>query len=205
MNLALDEGDIFMLPSFTTVHMTKILADAIYGDLVKKGFMQDPSTFTMEGVTYLKKVDDYKKAMKYVKIGSVVIGIYKEEFAISLFWNQLNNEFDFSRIQLNDVVKQLSYTYPFLCLDNSEKDTTILDGQITFNTLIEKYSLKYDNTIYLSTLDVVKLREQKKDMVTNEIIFYCYNSCYYYDINQEKLSLCSITQMKDLLRKRLRM
>ncbi len=204
MNLALDGGDIFTLPSFTTVHMTKILADTIYGDLVQKGFMQDPSTFTMEGVMCLKKVDDFKKATKYVKIGSLVIGIYKDEFAISLFWNQLNNEFDFRRIQLNDVVKQLSSTYPFLCLENSEMETAILNRQITFNDLIEKYSLKYDNTIYLSTLDVIKLREQKKDMVTNEIIFYCYNSCYYYDSNQEKLSTCSITQMKDLLRKRLK-
>lgn len=202
MNLTLDDNDIFTIPSFQTVHMTGIIADTCYGELVKKGYMEDEDNFTLEGARFLNNVENYKKAKKYVKIGPVVIGIYRENYGILLFWDMYNDEYDFCRVQLHDVTAQLSVTYPFLGLKECKTDSQIVDETISYDDLIKSYSLKYDNAIYLSTLDIDLLKKQGRDMVTNEILFYCDEQCYYYDRNLEKLSTSTIAQCQSLLIKR---
>ncbi len=202
LNLALDGRDIFMLPKFTNVHMTNLLGSSVYSALVAKGLMQDSENFTQEGAVFFKKVEQYKNAIKYVKIGPIIIGLYHESYAIALITDENTNSYNFKRIKYDNLIEQLYPAYPFLNTNHNSVSYSELNNPISYYELKNRYSFKLDNALYLSTLDMKLLREKKKDMVTNELLFHTEGMTYCYDFNLEKLSTCSPMQLQDLIKER---
>ena len=202
LNLALDGRDIFMLPMFSNVHMTNLLGSSVYSTLVTKELMYDSENFTQEGAIFLKKIEQYKNAKKYVKIGPIIIGLYNESYAIALITKGNTNSYDFKRIKYENLMEQLYPAYPFLNHNHNSAVFPEVNNQISYEELKNKFSLKLDNALYLSTLDMKLLLEKKKDMVTNELLFHSEGMTYYYDFSLEKLSSCSSMQLQDLIKER---
>lgn len=204
LNLVLDGNDIFNIPSFNEVCMNALIADSVYKALNEKSLIVDSSILTIAGTELVKKISDYKKAKKYVQVGHLTLGIYKENFAIALIRKIRGCEFDFRRIKISDISNQISSSYPFLDNDNSSPCESDNNEKLSYEELITKYSLNDDNAIYLSTLDVDILKVKKKDFATNEIIFWYDGYFYYYNRNQQSLFSCTRLKIMQILEERVK-
>ncbi len=99
LNLVLDKGDIFAIPSLSSKKLPALLVEKVYNSLIKKQILINSNTFTEEGAKLVKCIADYKQAERYVKIKTVIIGIYKEGYGIALLENPFIHTYAFVRIK----------------------------------------------------------------------------------------------------------
>lgn len=99
LNLVLDKGEIFAVPELSLKRLPAVLAEKAYKSLIDKQILIDSNTFTEEGINLVKCISDYKKASKYVKIESLVVGIYKESYGIALLKNPCAGTYAFARVK----------------------------------------------------------------------------------------------------------
>ncbi len=198
LNLALDQKNIFMLPDFGELNMSNLLVDAVSEVLVRKGLLESENTFTSEGMKITKRILDYKKATKYVKLGSLVIGYCNRENGVVLKRYQ-QDDYAFERIDLKDQFHQLCIAYPFLQQKSGKSPTSALPTQMqmTFSDVVQKYALTIDNCAYLSTFTV------EKRHCTNEIIFSQSENLYVYDRDSQYLKQTTTLALHKLLQERM--
>lgn len=201
LNSVLDKRNFFSMPSLESIKLPPLLAESVYASLIEKGILLDAESFTEEGVRLVKRMADYKDAKKYVKIGSLVMGLYKDEEGIALIQNPLHGVYDFKRVSTKLNMEEMAKRYPFLLMEREKTDRQ--PQRITYNELREKYSFKLDNTIFLSTFDMVKARVDRKAATTNEVLFFNEDAHYRYDRDQQILYVSSAAEAQEILEERM--
>jgi hypothetical protein len=174
LNMALDGKDIFALQSLRKIITSKMLLQSVKKQLIRKKLLENESSFTMKGVQVVKNMQDYKKARKYVKLGSVVIGVTDEENTVALIRHGMPQEYEFQTLDIRDGFSQLRSAYPFL-QENTENHNCETTREVEYEKFQEQYALTFDDAIYLSTYSL----EEKK--MTDEIIFSSNGALCLYD------------------------
>ena len=195
LNRALDGKDIFGLPAFHNMGSSNMLIKSVKNQLIRKGLLENESAFTMEGVQLVKLMDDYKKSCKYVKIGSILIGIKNEKTATVLLRKGIPVEYEFNILNLSDCHSHLSDYYPFL-IPNKKAKTDETRSEIDYEDLVEAYSLTAVNALYISTYTV----EDKK--TTDEILFSTSEGVGLYD-RKTQILVDNFCCTEDLIRERI--
>lgn len=182
LNLALDGKQILSLPNFDELKISNLLVNEILQTLIQKGYLADFNVFTDEGLRVVRKIQDYKKAKRYIKIGNLTIAPNDNQTGIMLE-NRGNTEFYFSKISLDNCYDQISSIYPFIELENN--NTEELYENISYEQLLDKYPLTIDNSIYISTL---RIDAENNQTYTNEVVFHFEGDNYIFDRTNNVLS-----------------
>lgn len=175
LNRALDGRDIFGLPSFREIGGSEMMIHSVKEQLIRKGLLESESSFTMKGVQAVKHMEDYKNAQKYIQLGSLFIGIKKDQdTAISLVRRGIPQEFEFQALNTGDSFTQLCAIYPFLSQKTKEPEAAN-EYEMKYEELIEFYGLTIDNTLYLATYTA------EGEGLTDEIFFPAEDRVCLYD------------------------
>lgn len=201
LNMALDRRDFFSVPSLRSRTMPSLFSEQVYVSLIKKGLLMDKNTLSKEGTMLVKRMEDYKNSLKYIKIGALTIGLYQKNFGIALMENPVDKTYSFARMNMKFEDLKLNKMYVFLDKENEKEP--VLNGSIKFDTLQEKVDFKLDNAIFLSTLDMRKAASDIKSAIINEVLFYYEGHHYRYDRNKELIYPCSKEDTWTYLRERL--
>lgn len=216
LNTALDGKQISFLPDFEKHRMSKFYSDDVINALISKEIMEDKSTLTKQGAYLVKRVYDFKRAKKYVKLGSIVIAFTCSDSGVVLKHIPQKKQYYFERIEMKDNLGDLNEEYPFLrknsnseddCAKNKEpllqdNDSSVEEKNyesISYEDLVETYNLGFHNTIIISSFE--KLEEELK--VTNEVIFQSDNKLYFYDRDTQALAVKRANDLQELLSRRL--
>lgn len=171
-----------------------MLIQTVKRQLIKRGMLESESALSMEGVQIVKYIDDFKKAVKYVKLGSILIGIKDKKTAVLLLRKGIPVEYEFQALNLDDFYPQLCEFYSFLKV-KQENSTEVRSQEIGYEELQEVYGLSADNTLYLSTYKI----EDKR--TTDEIFFSVDRELFFYD-RKTGLLLYPFSDAEKLIRER---
>jgi hypothetical protein len=174
LNRALDGMDIFGLPSLKNVGGSEILINSVKKQLIDRGALESESSFTMDGVQLVKYIDDYKKARKYVKIDSVLIGIKDENTAVLILRKNIPIEYEFQKLNLKDFFNQLCEFYPFL-IQKRKNTVEVIHQEIGYEEMKEAYAVNADNSLYLSTYTIDKNKFTDEVFFSVDGILFLYN------------------------------
>lgn len=189
LNMALDRRDFWGVPSLRSRTMPSLFSEKVYKSLIEKGLLSDKDTLTKEGAMCVKRMEDYKNSLKYIKIGALTIGLYQKDFGIALMENPVDKTYSFARMNMKFENLALNKMYAFLDKENEKEP--VLNGSMQFDTLQEKVDFKLDNAIFLATLDMKKAASDIKSAIINEVLFYYEGHHYRYDRNKELIYPCS--------------
>lgn len=195
LNTALDGKNIFGLPSFSDIGGSKMMVQNVKEQMIRKGLLESESSFTMQGVKAVKYMEDYKNARKYVKLGSLVIGVKDDDTAVVLTRTGMPQEFGFQAMNLKESFAQLCMIYPFL-IQKADKVVSEDKREIDYEELKETYGLTIDNAMYLSTYTV------KDKETTDEIFFSADGAVCLYDRKAGVLAEPS-TGIEEIIRERM--
>jgi len=186
LNTALDSKQIFYLPDFEKLHMSNLLIDDVIQLLVEKGLLENAEELTMEGVKIVKRMEDFKNADKYVKLGNLVIGMKDAQEGVALKYIPTKEDYSFERIDLTKNVESIVEAFPFMkeAFNTPENDEPV---NLTLEQLMRQYHLGVDNCIYISTMDIKDAKEVDDVTITNELIFANEGNLYLYDRETELL------------------
>lgn len=180
LNTALDGKQIFYLPDFSKLHLSNILIDDVKELMIEKGLLESASSLTMEGVKIAKRMEDFKNAKKYIKLGPLVIGIKDEHEGVLLKHIPEYEDYSFERIDLTDSALNITESYPFLHeTDSSPAD--IEPEKLTLEEVQKRFNLDIENCVYLSTMNLEGAKEVSEVNITNEMIFAFEGNLYLYD------------------------
>jgi hypothetical protein len=193
LNRALDGKDIYSMPSFADFEMTEIAIALYKNDLIENGILESYTTFTAKGVQLTKCLYDFKKAIKYVKILDIVLGIVDETKAVMLQIH--DNRYIFTLIDTKDAAQQLRDAFTFLAFDSKEDKINDKSTHITLNKLVGTYELNSRNSFSLIT--------EQKSTITTEIYFCDKNKIHVYDCENNILHQKNSHSVKQLLTERL--
>lgn len=185
LNLIIDERDFFALPSIKKVKITALVAENIYASLIRKGILVSADELTQKGALLVKCMTDYKAASRYVKLGHVIIGIYKEGRGIAVTVNPFDSRYSFTRIDTTIDISSLSKQYPFLQRENTEDPIDM--NTTSFQDLKEKGILKYDNSILISSFDRRTAEVDLGKATQNIVLFYYKGNHYTYNCDTNSL------------------
>ena len=174
LNMALDGKDIFGFPSFESTGKSELLIQSVKKALIEKGMLENETSFTMEGVRYVKWMKDYKEAKKYVSLGIVILGVSEDKKTIMLESAGDPAEYEFRPADISECFQQISNLYHFLKI-NSKKTGKAISQDIRYEDLMDKYALDHRNALFISTYD------QKGAVVSDEIFFLNDKGLCYYD------------------------
>jgi len=180
LNTALDGKQIVYLPDFSKLHMSVILINSVKEHLVYKGLLESVGAFTMEGVKIVKRMEDFKQAKKYIKLGALVIGLINENEGVLLKYIPGKEDYSFERIDMTNRVSNLTAAYPFLTELRPSQNPANPES-LTLEEIQERFHPGIDNSIYLSTMDLNEDTAVNGGGITNEIIFDFEGSIYLYD------------------------
>lgn len=186
LNLVLDKRDFFAVPDLKTVKMSPLLAENVCNSLIKKGILQNADTFTKKGAALVKCMSDYKSSVKYVKVGTLVIGIYEQNRGIALRYHPFMQQYFFTRVQLDFSEEKLIEEYPFLAKEN--RGNAMPEQKITYDELKADINFKYDSSVMLSSFELEKANDNFKKAVKNQLLFYYEGNHYCFDFESEMLS-----------------
>jgi hypothetical protein len=186
LNTALDGKQIFYLPDFDKLHMSDLLLDDVKELMVEKGLLESASSLTMEGVKITKRMEDFKKAKKYIKLGPLVIGIKDKNEGVLLKYIPEYGDYSFERIDLAGGALNLIKSYSFL-QEAVNYPESREPKRLTIEEVQNKYDLDIYNCIYLSTIELRNAKEAGEVRVTNEMIFTFERNLYLYDRDSELL------------------
>ena len=196
LNRALDGKDIYPLPSFKDLNMSEILVTSVKDSLIEQGLLENHESFTMEGVRITKRISDYKKAKKYVRINDMVIGILDDDLGVLLQKSYLDESYIFELISISDSVGQLLKSHPFL--QQSVKEQTNQEREMEFDELSKAFVLRPSNMFNVATQD----NENKKN-VTDELYFSSNDQLYIYDCEKKILYSKSQLEIQEALKERM--
>lgn len=201
LNTILDNRDFFALPSMREMRLSPLLAESVYQSLIKKGILADKDNITYKGAELVKCMEEYKNAKRYVRLGTLVLGLYKKDFAIALIRNPLQGYCDFKRV--NTVIDEavIREMYPFV--NREALVDTVSDEIITQEELKRRVSLGADNAIYMSSFDMKVATEDLQKATRNEIYFYDKGRFFQYNIDSSNLRCCMVEEIFSEIKERL--
>ena len=195
LNLIIDDTDFFALPSIQNIKITPLIAESIYASLISKEILLSRNSLTEKGTTLVQCMSEYKSASKYVKIGFMVIGLYKEDYGIAVVYNPFKNAYSFKRIKIALNKDEISKSYPFLLKQNTGMFEDI--PMKSYQELQKNGLLKLDNSIVISTFDRSIAKTDLEKAVNNNVLFYHKGNHYRFDSNS---NTCSNSNFEDSIR-----
>jgi hypothetical protein len=190
----LDENPVF---SLAPPPRAKILYDTAIESLIQKKLLKTAEEFSEDGLTTAKRIEDYKSAKKYVKLGDLTFGLLDDNQCVLLLRDRVVEDYSFIRIDISGVSNQLLDAYDFLktATDSIDNDDVIQIGE---DEVKKKFELGFSNCVYLSTLSAAE-----PAAVTNELIFPSEGKLYLYDRNKKQLCRKNLTQITEIFKERL--
>lgn len=196
LNLALDSKQIFALPEFINIGMTNLITHAVIEKLVAQEILIDKDNFSKKGIKIVKRIYDFKKSKKYIKVGNLVFGLREDNSAVLLKHNLIVNDYSFERIDMKNCIPQFIDEYPFL-----NSSTLIIAKEktehITYEKVKNKYKLDIDNCLYISSYIV------DGTIITDEMVFYYDERLYLYNRRKEILEEKDGMQIRKLIVERM--
>lgn len=171
LNSALDGEDIFGLSSFSEIGASKMMFGSVNEQLIRKELLETESSLTMQGVQMVKTLDDYKKSKKYLKLGTLIIGLSEDDVAVALISSGDPVEYEFQYVSMEDGYDHICKVYPFL----SMKPGGISEREIDYEELIKEQAVSPENILKLSTYSGRGKEE------TAEVFFSADDKLYLYN------------------------
>jgi hypothetical protein len=198
LNVAVGGGEIFSLPRVSKSPRSALLFDAAIEGLAAKGLMKNATCFTMDGLRIAKRILDYKKSKKHVKIGSMTIGIQENGTGVLLRRDVRTYEYDFVHLVMREQAQCLWDAYPTLGGANAHEEAP--PRSLTYAEVNEAFHTGIHNCVYLST---ITRRGAHAPDITNEMVFASDGQLYLYDRDEGRLYRRSGSAIKELIRERL--
>jgi len=194
-NSALDGKDIPFFSSFSTLNMSRLLAEEVMDSLIAMGYLETREEFTLDGARLAKMILDYKEAERYIQIDNLVIGVKEDGSCILLEKNIFEEDYLFSRVELTDGIDQLLGTYEFL---QGAYTVEPAEGiEFEQDKLFESFDIKAVECLQMVTANAFGGKK------TDEIIFTTKGKLYLYDCKGEMLYSKTSAEIKEVLNERL--
>lgn len=201
LNMVLDKRDFYGLPSLQGINLSPLLGEQVYKSLIQKGLLADKDHFTISGAKLIKCMSDYQNAKRFVRLGSLTLGILQGGFAIGLVLDPLLGLCDFVRVKVENIEDSLEIIFPFLKQRLRKK--LLPDMEMTYSEFNLKFSLGLDSAIYLSSLDIAAASEDLEKAIRNEVMFYDDGRYFHYDVNRGILHNCVREEIYFIINRRL--
>lgn len=198
LNSAIDGQDIYSIPAFSENRLSQMSFDLIKESMIEKGYLEDNSTLSLQGASEVRRIEQFKKAIKYISILDLIIGCIDEEKGILL---NIKNEIDynFSLINVKEVVNILIEVFPDLLTNDGLEDTKSVSSKyVNPRQLLTDYPVKAETSFTL------KIFNNNSSENTNEFYFLSNGKKYYYDCDKHILYEKNSKELKSIICLRIR-
>lgn len=198
LNSAIDGQDIYSIPAFSENRLSQMSFDLIKESMIEKGYLEDNNTLSLQGASEVRRIEQFKKAIKYISILDLIIGCIDEEKGILL--NIKNDiEYNFSLINVKEVINILIEVFPDLLTNDGLEDTKSVSSKyVNPRQLLTDYPVKAETSFTL------KIFNNNSSENTNEFYFLSNRKKYYYDCDKHILYEKNSKELKSIICVRIR-
>ncbi|MBP1046897.1 DUF5081 family protein [Enterococcus sp. BWM-S5] len=172
LNSVIDGKNVFSLPLFSEMDISKLVADTIKERMIEKGFLESPSSLADSSVRTIQRLQDFKHAKSYFQIDTVTMGIINDQEAILIIENPFYKNYEIKRVDISKGLQQLQEAYTFL------KDESISEKIEETETRCSERKLErlgYDKKLSL------KIHSKSVDDEAKTLFFKKEDGFYVYD------------------------
>ena len=193
LNRALDGTKIHALPKLDAP-LSDFLIGSIKDGLVEKKILNTHKSFTDKGIQLTQKINLYKKAIKYVSVNHITIGLLDKNEGVALTYNPYFDSYAFSMVSIEDIVSSLIEVYPFLQESGEIVDED--EESIAYDMLKKRCHIEQKNNFVIKT--------KSKDIETHEEVLLVNNQFYLYNHKKEALTRKNRENLLELIKERVK-
>lgn len=195
LNSVIDGKDVFSLPLFSEMNISKLVADTIKERMVEKGLLENHSSLTMNGVRTAQRLQEFKNAKSYFQIDTITLGIINDQEAILIVENPFYQNYEIKRVDISKGVQHLQDAYTFL-----KSETVSAEIEETEMRCSER---KLERLGYDKKLSV-KLHSKSADNEAKTLFFKKEESFYIYDYLNRRLYKKNYVSFIEFLEERMK-